>query len=608
MEEGSPRRPRAVSGASRRSEGPISPTRNGRGLSEDDAISPTRRFSAIDEDQPRRRSSAARRSGSGVLSLAPRTTLAERTQGKFTLAGPDEGPQMVLSYEPFVQPGYVDLNPSYEQPNNAKPVWSLAKPLPRVVRPGMVPTKDELLEKRGNAQLPAENSQRLGLDPNPNDLEQGKIEKTVDPRKMAAQVEDARLQREANFMNKVLTGETTSVAGRGSRRLSHTSSTRQRRPSQWNADEDHLSTVEEGGSQPTDDGHGQGRPPDYLTDDPLGTVPEVPEGLNADDLDTKLEFPGLDHETCPEDLHPLVQDLIEEEVHNNHTTWSVIRTHHREALAEALAVFVQLTIGFCADLSVTVAAAGNPNTTAWAWGFATMIGIHISGGVSGAHLNPAITAMLWFYRGFPKRKIPEYFAAQFIGAFCAGLAAYGIYYQSIQYYISNNIDTGIITSFVTSQREVWIGPATAFFTEFIGTAFLAVTVLALGDDQNAPPGAGMNSLIIGLVITCLSMTFAYQTGAAFNPSRDFGPRLALLAMGYSNDLFLNPYWFYGPWVGAVAGAFMGAFLYDFFIFTGGESPVNYPLERTQRAIRKSRMKWKRRLRLAKREPRGISIP
>ncbi|KAJ5407871.1 hypothetical protein N7509_001754 [Penicillium cosmopolitanum] len=606
MEEGNPRRPRAVSGA--RGEAPTSPTRSNRELRDDDAVSPTRPFPAIDEAQEgiRRRSSAARSRGSGVPSLAPRTTLAQRTAGKFTLAGPDDTPQMALAHEPFVQPGYADLNPSYEQPSNAKPVWSLAKPLPRVVRPGMVPTKEELLEKRANAQLPAENSQRIGLDVDPNDLEQGRIDKTTDPRKMAAQVEDARLQREANFMNKVLNGETaTSVGGRRSRRFSRTSN-QVRRPSQW---EDQLSTVEEGGSQATDDGQGQNKPPDYLVDDPLQTVPEVPENaIDDDELAAKLEFPGLDSATVPEDLHPLVQDLVEDEIHNNHTTWSVIRTHHREALAEALAVFVQLTIGFCADLSVTVANAGNPNTTAWAWGFATMIGIYISGGISGAHLNPAITIILWFYRGFPKSKMPEYFAAQFLGAFCAGLVAYGIYYESIADYIGSNVDTGIVTSFVTGQRETWISPATAFFTEFLGTAFLVVTVLALGDDQNAPPGAGMSSLIIGLVITCLSMTFAYQTGAAFNPSRDFGPRLALLALGYSSDLFLNPYWFYGPWVGAVGGGFFGGFLYDFFIFTGGESPVNYPIERTQRAMKKSRSKWRRRLHIGKRKPKSVAMP
>lgn len=52
---------------------------------------------------------------------------------------------------------------------------------------------------------------------------------------------------------------------------------------------------------------------------------------------------------------------------------------------------------------------------------------------------------------------------------------------------------------MTNSREVWAGSTTAFFNEFIGTTLLIVTILALGDYQNAPPGAGVNSLIIGLV-------------------------------------------------------------------------------------------------------------
>ncbi|KAJ5925183.1 hypothetical protein N7454_007822 [Penicillium verhagenii] len=587
----------AEEGDLRSPRGPASPTGSSR--LREDAISPRGRTSASNDEDGLRRRSSARRSG-GIPSLAPRTTLAARTQGKFTMAGPEETTQLRMAQEPFVQPGYGDLNPSYEQPANAKPVWSLAKPLPRVVRPGMVPTRDELIQQRANAQLPMENSQRYGLDVDPNDLEEGRIEKTSDPRKMAAQVEDARLQREQAFMNKILSGDTQST--RQGSRMSRTSSTRRRRPSRWNNnDQDALSAVEEGDSRTSEETQGRTRP-GYFGDDPLADIPEQQDTpLDEALADDKFEIPILDESTHPEDLHPLIQDLVEDEIHNNHTTWSVIRTHHREALAEALAVFVQLTIGFCADLSVTVADAGNPNTTAWSWGFATMIGIYISGGVSGAHLNPAITLMLWFYRGFPKSKMPEYFAAQFIGAFCAALAAYGLYYESIQYWLASNAESDITNSFVTSQRQTWIGAGTAFGNEFLGTAFLACTVLALGDDQNAPPGAGMNSLIIGLVISCLCMVFAYQTGAAFNPSRDFGPRLALLALGYPREMFLNAYWFYGPWVGAISGAFGGAFLYDFFIFTGGESPVNYPWERTERAMRKSQMKWKRRLHISKKE-------
>lgn len=98
-----------------------------------------------------------------------------------------------------------------------------------------------------------------------------------------------------------------------------------------------------------------------------------------------------------------------------------------------------------------------------------------------------------------------------------------------------------------------------------------------------------------------TMAFAFQTGAALNPTRDFGPRLMLLCLGYGGSLFTNPYWFYGPIAATLCGAFVGAGMYDTAIFTGGESPINYPWTRTKRAARKSKAKWRRRLRLHKKK-------
>lgn len=560
--------------------------RRGRAGDWDRSISPTGRVPILDEPRTlglsgvRQRSS--RRSSSRVLNIPRRASL-----GSFSLAGPDDTPQVRLAHEPFVQPGYAELNPAYDQSNNAKPVWSLAKPLPRVVRPGMVPTREELLSK---PEWSAENSQRLGLDIDPGELERGQIKKSANPRKIAAQVADARMRCEKNLVKRLLNGETAST--RRSSRSFRPSSDRLKRVTTWGVPADQLPPVEEGESQRED----QAQEVQQDQDDDLDAIPDERSPLLGNQTQDSLLV--LDEKTVPEDLHPLVADLVEDEVHNNHTTWSVIRTHHREALAESLAVYVQLTIAFCADLAVILANAGNPNTTAWAWGLATMMAIYISGGISGAHLNPAVTIVLWFYRGLPTRKLPDYFGAQFIGAFCAALTAYGVYYESIQHHLSSNTDAGIIGSFITGPQAPWITPVTAFFNEFVGTAILIITLLALGDDQNAPPGAGMNSLIVGLIITCLCVSFAHQTGGALNPSRDFGPRLALFALGHGRELFTKSwYWFYGPWVGALSGAVAGGFLYDFMIFTGGESPVNYPLERTQRAIKKAQMRWKRRLHL-----------
>ncbi|KAK3192270.1 hypothetical protein K4F52_001483 [Lecanicillium sp. MT-2017a] len=463
--------------------------------------------------------------------------------------------------EPFVQPGYAELNPAYEQPQNTKPVWSLAKPLPRVVRPGMVPTKEELVENLQREQLPVENLQRQGQGANV-DVERGTIDVNASP------LEDARLQREENFMVRILAEE-----GMPNRApyLAKTLSAREPPSFVRPALEEQLSAAVEGEVVPgpisdaelprSDDGHGSG---------------------------------GADMLTDPDDLHALVQELVEKEVHNNHTAWSVIRTRHREPLAESLGVFIQVTIGICSNLAVKFGSTPNPNTSAWAWGFATMMGIYVSGGVSGAHINPIITIILWFYRGFPSRMIGHYLAAQLMGAFCGSLVAYGIYYDSIHEYLGSHEEVEIVATFVTGHHPSFIKGVTAFFNDFLAAMFFAITIFAFGDDQNAPPGSGMNSFIIGLVLTCLTMALSQQTGTSFNPTRDLGARLAMLAFGYSDKLFTDAYWFYGPWAGSISGAMFGGLLYDVMIFTGGESPINYPLERTSRAMRKGGQKWKRR--------------
>lgn len=233
-----------------------------------------------------------------------------------------------------------------------------------------------------------------------------------------------------------------------------------------------------------------------------------------------------------------------------------------------------------------------------------MVGIYIAGGISGAHLNPAISIMLYIYRGFPLRKIPTYVTAQILGAFIAALIAFGLFQKNIIEYGGADLrNSGTLGSFITFPRYSWIDASTAFFTEFTGTACLSIAVLALGDDTNAPPGAGMNAFILGLVVTVCSMAFGYNTGAAMNPSRDLGPRLAVLALGYGTEVFRNGYWVYGPWVGTITGAIFGAFLYDAAIFVGGESPVNYPRRRMKRAGFKWKKRWGSRIKGYKRRVR-----
>lgn len=84
--------------------------------------------------------------------------------------------------------------------------------------------------------------------------------------------------------------------------------------------------------------------------------------------------------------------------------------------------------------------------------------------------------------------------AQILGAFIAAMISFGLYHQDILHYTGHDLAAaGTAADFVTGPRFPFVTAPVAFFSEFAGTAFLAITVMALGDDSNAPPGAGSRS-------------------------------------------------------------------------------------------------------------------
>ena len=121
-----------------------------------------------------------------------------------------------------------------------------------------------------------------------------------------------------------------------------------------------------------------------------------------------------------------------------------------------------------------------------------MFGIYLGGGISGAHMNPVVSICLAIFRGFPWRSCIIYVVLQFLAAITAGALAWVVYKDTI-HAMDPTLEKTSRCFFSTPQEQV--SPGNAFLNQFVGAAVMVITVFALGDDQNNPPGAGMHAFV-----------------------------------------------------------------------------------------------------------------
>ncbi|MGB2079781.1 MAG: MIP/aquaporin family protein, partial [Vibrio sp.] len=204
------------------------------------------------------------------------------------------------------------------------------------------------------------------------------------------------------------------------------------------------------------------------------------------------------------------------------------------------------------------------------WGLGVAIAIYCTGGVSGAHINPAVTIALSLFHGFEKHKVIPYIGAQLLGAFSAAALVYGLYSNLfVNFEAAQGITRGSVESLATAGIfSTYPNPALsfggAFAVEFVITAVLMFAILALGDDKNGAPNKAMTPLLVGILIAVIGGSLGPLTGFAMNPARDFGPKLFTFLAGWG-DMALTggkdiPY-FIVPILAPIAGACFGGWLY-----------------------------------------------
>ncbi|GAA2232231.1 MIP/aquaporin family protein [Streptomyces amakusaensis] len=212
-----------------------------------------------------------------------------------------------------------------------------------------------------------------------------------------------------------------------------------------------------------------------------------------------------------------------------------------------------------------------------AWGFAVMTAVYISGPLSGAHLNPAVTLGIAIKDGVWDN-FGVYLAGQLLGAMLGAALAWVAYYGQFRSHLTdpeiigdqaekpiegphNGSKAGpVLGIFATGPeiRVVWQNLA----TEILGTTVLVLAVLTQGLNDEGKGLSILGGLITAFVVVGIGLSLGGPTGYAINPARDLGPRIvhALLPLPNKGGSDWGYAWI--PIAGPLAGGALAAGIYN----------------------------------------------
>ncbi|XP_076826231.1 aquaporin-10a [Brachyhypopomus gauderio] len=243
----------------------------------------------------------------------------------------------------------------------------------------------------------------------------------------------------------------------------------------------------------------------------------------------------------------------------------------RQCLGEILGTFVLLLFGCAAGAQVKTSRQMKGQFLSSNLGFSVgvMSAMYLCMGVSGAHLNPAVSLSFCVLGQLHWKKLLPYSLSQVLGAYLASAVVYIMYYEAIMEYSG-----GVLTAFGPNETASifatypteGVSLQTNFFDQVVGTATLLMCILPLSDQRNRPAPDALLPPIVATVVLGISMSMSSNCGGAINPARDLGPRLFTLTAGWGTEVFTCfDYFFWVPLVAPMIGGLIGCFLYVVFI-------------------------------------------
>ncbi len=174
-------------------------------------------------------------------------------------------------------------------------------------------------------------------------------------------------------------------------------------------------------------------------------------------------------------------------------------------------------------------------TVAFAFGLSVVAMAYAIGGVSGCHINPAITLGVWLSRRMSGKDAVMYMVFQVIGALIG---------SSILYLLTSNITMDYATTTGANALAGGVSMAGGVIAEIVFTFVFVLVVLGSTDSEK---GAGnLAGLAIGLSLVLVHIVCIPITGTSVNPARSIAPAL------FEGGAALSQLWIFivAPFIGA----------------------------------------------------------
>ena len=213
----------------------------------------------------------------------------------------------------------------------------------------------------------------------------------------------------------------------------------------------------------------------------------------------------------------------------------------KKYLAEMIGTFVLTFLG----CGTAVALGCGSDTasivgTAFAFGLSVVAMAYTIGGISGCHINPAITLGVFLSGKMSAKDCGMYMVFQVIGAILAAAVLAGI--------VSSGDSSPVITT-ATGANACSYGVTNGLIVEIVLTALFVLVVLGATSKTN---GATNNfaGLAIGLSLILIHLVGIHFTGTSVNPARSIGPAL------FEGGKALSELWVFivGPFIGGAIAA------------------------------------------------------